>query len=172
MSQISVVIAARERASRTACVRILQPEKNIGVVAEASSSLEAVIAVATLIPRILLLDVGLSRRNGVALIPVLRQRSPRSKVILLVQRSSEAQILAALSRGAQGYLEMRVLPAFLAKAVRAVDAGEAWVPRKMVAKVVDRLARLTSQEATRRRAVKVRSIRSSKSTRLRIVKTA
>jgi hypothetical protein len=27
--------------------------------------------------------------------------------------------------------------------VRAVDAGEAWVPRKMVAKIMDRMARLT-----------------------------
>lgn len=172
MSQISVVIAAHERASRDACARILQPEKNIRVVAEASSSLEAVIAVANLMPRILLLDLSLSRRNGVALITVLRERSLRSKVILLVQRSSEAQILEALSRGAQGYLETRMLPTFLAKAVRAVDAGEAWVPRKMVAKVVDRLARFTSREETRRRAVKARSIRSSKSPRLRIVKTA
>lgn len=50
----------------------------------------------------------------------------------------------ALSHGAQGYLERKALRAFLPKAVRVVDAGEPWVPRKMVAKILARLARLTA----------------------------
>lgn len=152
MPPISVVIADRERASRVACLRLLEHEKNIKVVAEARSSLEAVIAAATLKPRILLLDLGLSRRDGIAVLSTLRQRSPRSKVILLVGRASETRLLELLSHGAQGYLEKRVLRTFLPKAVRVVNAGEAWVPRKMVGKIVDRLARLTTRQKARPRA--------------------
>jgi DNA-binding NarL/FixJ family response regulator len=145
MPPISVVIADRERARRTACLRLLQHTKRFRVLGEARSSMEA-IAAAKLRPRILLLDLSLSPGRSVVLLRVLRQKSPRTKVILLIGRASEARILEALSRGAQGYLEKKVLRAFLLKAVRVVDAGEAWVPRKMVAKIIDRLARLRSRE--------------------------
>jgi DNA-binding NarL/FixJ family response regulator len=62
-------------------------------------------------------------------------------MILLTRRSSEAPILEVLCLGARGYLKETDISAFLPKAVRQVEAGEAWVPRKMVAKIVDRLAR-------------------------------
>lgn len=142
MPPITVVIADREPASRAACLRLLQPEKGIRVVGEARDGPE-VIAAAKRKPRLLLLDFRLARGNGVALLRALRQRSPRTKVILLTRRASEAQILDGLSHGARGYLDKEVLRTFLPKAVRVVDAGQAWVPRKMVAKILDRLARLT-----------------------------
>jgi DNA-binding NarL/FixJ family response regulator len=169
MPSISVVIADREKARRAACLRFLQPEKRIQVVAEARSSMEAIAAAVRFKPCILLLDLSLSREKGVALLPALRQKSPRTKVILLIGRASEARILEALSHGAQGYLEKKVLRAFLPKAVRVVDAGEAWVPRKMVPKIIDRLARLTVREARWRRGVGLRSVR-PRSNRLRLVK--
>ena len=143
MPPITVVIADREKASRAACLRLLRPEKGIRVVGEARSGLEA-IAVTRLMPRILLLDVNMAAGNGVALLRILRQKSPRTKVILLTRRASEARILDVLSHGARGYLEKKVLRTFLPKAVRLVDAGQAWVPRKMVAKILDRLAHLTA----------------------------
>ena len=58
--------------------------------------------------------------------------------------ASEARTLEALAHGARGYLDKALLTTFLARAVRVVDAGEAWVPRKMVARIMDRLAGLTT----------------------------
>ena len=169
MPPISVVIADREKACRAACLRLLQPEKRVQVVAEARSSMEVIAAAVMFKPRILLLDLSLSREKGVALLPALRQKSPRTKVILLIGRASEARILEALSHGVQGYLEKKVLRAFLPKAVRVVDAGEAWVPREMVPKIIDRLARLTFREERWRWRVGLRSVR-PRSNRLRLVK--
>ena len=143
MPPITVVIADREKASRAACLRLLRPEKGIRVVGEARSGLEA-IAAAKLRPRILLLDVNMAAGNGVALLRVLRQKSPRTKVILLTRRASQARILDVLAHGARGYLDKKAFRTLLPKAVRLVDAGQAWVPRKMVAKILDRLAHLTA----------------------------
>lgn len=143
MGPLTVVVAHRENASRKQCTRLLRPEKRIRVVAEARSGLEAVAITARLRPRILLLDLNLAWINGFGLLPVLRQKSPETRVVLVTSRASDSRILEALSHGALGYLEKRALPTFLAKAVLAVDAGEAWVPRKMVARLVDRLAHLT-----------------------------
>jgi DNA-binding NarL/FixJ family response regulator len=142
MSPVTVVIAARQRASRSACLRLLQAQKGIRVVGAVRTEAEAFAAAGRIRPRVLLLDFSLFRRDGARVLSVLRERSPRTKVILLTDRASEARILDGLSRGALGYLERRALRTYLAKAVRAVNAGEAWVPRKMVAGILGRLLRL------------------------------
>ena len=114
------------------------------MVGEAKNGLEAITSTGRLRPRILLLDLALARAQGSPLIPALRQKSPQTKVILLTDGASEARTLEALSHGARGYLDKALLTTFLARAVRVVDAGEAWVPRKMVARIMDRLAGLTT----------------------------
>lgn len=144
MPSVTVVIAHRKKASRARCLRLLRHEQGIRVVGEARTLIE-VIAAAKRKPRILLLDLSLSKGDGVELLPILRQDSPRTRVILLTDRTSEARILDALSQGVRGYLEKKFLRTFLPKAVRLVDAGGAWVPRKLVAKILNRLVRLTTR---------------------------
>jgi len=78
-------------------------------------------------------------------------------VILLTYRASETQILEALSHGALGYLEKRLINIFLPKAVRKVDAGEAWVSPKMVAKTIERLAFLTASQEGRKGGIGLKS---------------
>jgi DNA-binding NarL/FixJ family response regulator len=145
---ITVVIAAPDRAQRAACLRLLAPEKGIRVLGQARSGLE-VLASARLKPRVLLLDLDLSRGGGSALLPALRRKSPGTKVILVAGRASAARILEALCHGARGYLDQKVLRTFLPKAVRTVDAGQAWVPRTMVPRIVERLARLAAPAVER-----------------------
>ena len=141
---ISVVIAERQRSDREACLRLLEAEGGIRVVGEARSGLETISCTGRFRPRVLLLDLALTRTQGSPLIPALRQKSPHTKVILLTDGASETRTLEALAHGARGYLDKALLTTFLVRAVRVVDAGEAWVPRKMVARIMDRLAGLTT----------------------------
>lgn len=141
MAPITVFLADRKRTRRAACLRLLRPEKGVQVVGEARSGLEA-LAAARRRPRLLLLDWALATGGEFALLRILRKQSPKTKVLLLTRPTSQARLLDALAHGARGYLDARALRRFLPKAVRLVDAGEAWVPRKMVAKILDRLPRL------------------------------
>ena len=143
MPVISIVIADRGKAGRAASRRLLEPEKDIRVVGEARSCLGAATAAEKLKPSIMLLDLALIDGDSTALLPVIRRKSPRTRVLLISDRTSDARTLEALSHGARGYLDKATLGTYLSRAVRAVNAGEAWVPRKMVAKIMDRLARLT-----------------------------
>ena len=149
MTPITVLIADHEKARRAVCLRLLEPEEGIRVIGEARTDLEAVTATIKLKPRILLLGLNLLKGKHDALLMTLRQKSPQTRVILLTGRSQEAGIVEALSHGSRGYLEEKVLATFLPKAVRCVDAGEAWVPRKMVARIIERLASLTAKSQER-----------------------
>jgi DNA-binding NarL/FixJ family response regulator len=146
MPPITVLIADRDEAKRAACARVLLPENGIQVVGRAQNELETLSATAKLKPRILLLGLDLLQKKKILLLCALRQKSPRTKVILLTRHTPETRILEAFSYGARDFLEEKGLGAFLAKAVRCVDAGEAWVPRKMVARIIERLAHLTACE--------------------------
>jgi DNA-binding NarL/FixJ family response regulator len=136
----TVLIADFEKAGRATCQRLLLPEKKIKVVGEARCGLEAMTAAAKLKPRVLLLDPSGLEGEGVSLVSTLLEKSPKTRIILLSERASDADILDALSQGALGYLAKPALTTYLTKAVRAVAAGEAWVPRRMVGKLIDQLA--------------------------------
>ena len=146
MAIITILLAHHEKSTRNAYLRLLGPEKGIQVTAEARSGLEVIRATAQLHPHILLLDWNLSQRSGITLLRVLRRKSPRTKVIVLSHGVSEARILEALSHGALGYLEDKLVTPFLVKAVRLVGAGGVWVPRKMVPRIVSHLIRLAASE--------------------------
>jgi len=139
MPTITVLIADGDKASRALSMNILQPEIGISVVGIARNGLEAIMAAGGLKPRILLLNLNLLKGKGDNLLRALRRKSPRTKTILLTRRASAIQILEALSNGALGYLTEKAVNSFLPKAVRQVEAGEAWVPRKMASMIVDRL---------------------------------
>ena len=142
---VNILIADPERASRNAATRVIQSLRGMRVVGEATTGQEAVSATARLKPRVILLDLQLSSEFGASLISVLRRRSARSRVILLVGRASEDRIVEALSHGAVGCVTKKEIPLFLSKALEAVAAGEAWMSRKLVPKIVDRLAEYTAR---------------------------
>jgi len=142
---ISVLIADPDKKSRAACVRALHGVRGVHVVGEAGTGLEAVSATAKLKPRVVLLDLELSSEFGASLISVVRRKSARTRVILLVGRASEERILEALSHGAVGCVTKKDTERFLPEALEAVSSGEAWMSRKLIPKIMDRLADFTAR---------------------------
>ncbi len=143
MSIITTLIADHQSAYHAACLDTLKIDGDIRVVGTAQNVLDVVSAAAKLKPRILLLGFTLFHESGYALLLALRQESPGTKVILLCEHASKGEVLNALRYGAKGCLEKKDIHAFLAKSVRAVDAGEAWVPRRITTAIAERLFRLS-----------------------------
>jgi DNA-binding NarL/FixJ family response regulator len=141
---ITVLIADREKRRSDMCLGLLRRTKRVRVVGTARTSQEAVVA-ADLKPQILLYDLKMNRKNSVPPLMLIRVKSPQTKVILLTGKASEAKIIEAISQGARGYLGPTLVRRFLVKAVQVVHRGESWVSRAMVAKIIDRLARLSLQ---------------------------
>lgn len=151
MPQITVVIADSDTRRRGTCMRLLQGVRGITILATLGTVRET-IETAVHQPHVLLLDLKMARANDAATLPLLRTKSPRTQIILLTGQASDAHVLAGIAQGARGYLDGKLLTRFLVKAVHAVAAGESWVSRAMVGKLIDQLARLTAQGRRVRRA--------------------
>src|SRR5437762_9646868 len=136
----------REDVCRATYQHILESEKDIQIVREVHSGNEALQAAMKFRPDILVLDWNLLGVNVSSLLPSLIEAVAKTKTILLTRRSSAQRILNALSYGAHGYIAQTSLQAFLVKAVRIVCAGESWVPRKMLGKILEQLVALMSRQ--------------------------
>jgi len=146
---ITVVIADSKKQDRLRCHAALQTEDGIQVIGEAASRREVLAAMKGK-PRILLLDFKLSHVQPDSLVSTVRRESPQTRVVLMTDRATESRIVDALSQGARGYLWKDMIAPHLPRTVRVVDAGEAWIPRMMVALLLDRLAHLSDSPASRR----------------------
>ena len=150
MPPITVVIGDTDKRRLGTCVRLLRAARGITVVATAGAVRDTIGTVVHQ-PNLLLLDLKMTRANDAATIPLVRTKSPHTQIILLTGRASDGQVLTAISQGARGYLDAKLLRPFLVKAVRAVAAGESWVSRAMVGKLIDQLASLVMQDGRPRR---------------------
>lgn len=140
LPSVSILIADSDKASRAAATRAIQKLRGMRVVGEAGTGLEAVSLTGRLKPRVVLLDLNLSSEFGASLISILRRKSSRTRVILLVGRAPETRIIEALSHGAVGCVSKTNMGRFLPEALEAVAAGEAWMSRTLIPKIMDRLA--------------------------------
>ena len=114
------------------------------VIGEARNGREAIAIVGRLDPDILTLDIDLPGIGGLEVLPVIRWCSPKTKVIVLSGHDEEAIILEALELGAMGYI-VKSDGTNVEKAIRAVQRGEVWARRRVLARVLDHLVGLTGR---------------------------
>ena len=146
LPSVSILIADSDKASRAAAARAIQSLRGMRVVGEAGTGIEAVSMTGRLKPRVVLLDLNLSSEFGASLISVLRRKSSRTRVILLAGQAPVTRIIEALSHGAVGCVSKNNMARFLPEALEAVAAGEAWMSRKLIPKIMDRLAAFVESE--------------------------
>ncbi len=139
---IRTVIADDHTLLREGLRALLGAEADIDLVGEASDGPETLDMVESLKPDVLLLDTSMPSGEGVELMPELCERSPGTRAILLLGRPDEDMIVRALARGARGCVLKSAPAAQLVKAIRAVFNGEVWAGQRVVARVVDELARV------------------------------
>lgn len=128
---------------REGLVSLLQREEDLRIVGEAGSIAQAIALLRNCDPDVLLVDaelpdLGESCRGIRQLLAVY----PLMQVILLNQDESRDRFLQALQNGARGYLTKNYSLSGLVQSVRAIQRGEAVIPRAMVGHLLDELTRL------------------------------
>jgi len=117
----------------------LQPDMT--VVAEAANGQQAIELYRKHTPDVTLLDLRMPVLSGIEAAEGIRREYPRAKLIALTTYGGENDIRRALSAGVQAYLTKDVLHEELLKAIRAVYAGQTYLPAPVAASLAAQLPR-------------------------------
>jgi DNA-binding NarL/FixJ family response regulator len=101
---IRVLAADDQRVVREGLALVLGLLPGVEVVGTAADGDEAIDMAHRLSPDVVLMDLRMPRRDGLAAIRVLRDECPRIKVIVLTTYADDRSVLDALRAGARGYL--------------------------------------------------------------------
>ncbi len=124
---IRVVIADDQTLMRQGLRSLLGISEEVAVVGEAADGDEALDRVAELAPDVLLLDLRMPGRDGIATLEALRERGSEVPVLVLTTFDDDELVLRALRAGTRGYLLKDVALEELVGAIRALAAGETLV---------------------------------------------
>jgi len=98
---------------------------------------QALNAVEKMQPSVILLNYSVRSLDTESYIKLLLNVSKNSKIVVIADDLSDENILICLIAGARGYQEIKQLNRYLVKMIKVIDAGEAWITRRMVAKLLD-----------------------------------
>ena len=122
-----LVVEDFEPFRRFICSKLAEDRK-LRVIGEASDGLEALRKAEELKPELVLLDIGLSKMNGIEAGRQLRKLDSKSKIIFVTQESSAEVVQEALSLGS--YVWKASAEYDLLAAVESVISGKRFVSSK------------------------------------------
>ncbi|MCO5220432.1 MAG: response regulator transcription factor [Thermomicrobiales bacterium] len=104
---------------------MLSAIREFQVVGEAETGMEAVTLVQETGADIVLMDLQMAGMGGIVAIRELRQRSPRTRALVVTLFEDDDSVFLSLRAGAQGYVLKDAHEEEFVRAIRAVAAGEA-----------------------------------------------
>lgn len=106
---------------------LLENEKDIEIIGEASSAKEAIEAATILKPNVILMDIGLPDLSGIDATREIKKRAPEASIVALTIHEDEEYFFKMLEAGATGYVPKRAAPDELLTAIRAAATGQVYL---------------------------------------------
>ncbi len=130
---INVVIVSDDLISS----KVLMNETDMTIHIVKPTHLERLVdQVAAYAPNIIVIDDSNTKLNIDILSYVCSLQCPDAPIIVLIENSPDFVMLQSSAFKVRGYISREQRP-LLAKAIRVVNDGEAWLPRKLVAEMLD-----------------------------------
>ncbi len=127
MSRLRVMIVEDHALVRAGMRALLEKIDGIDVVSAVGDGWEAVKAVQTDAPDLVLMDIAMPELNGLDATSRIVKESPATRVILLSMHANEEYLQQALQSGALGYLLKGAELAELELAIKTVSRGESYL---------------------------------------------
>ena len=127
MPPITVLIAEDHALLADALQMLLSTQADMHCVGAVHDGAQALVQTLALKPAVLLLDLGLPRLDGLAVVGALKQAGSTTRVLVVTARLDAASVRAALSLGAAGYLPKDEDSDELLLALRRVAQGRRYI---------------------------------------------
>ena len=138
---IRVLIADDQALVRGGFRMILEAQKDIKVVGEASDGREALDRTRELAPDVVLMDIRMPELDGLEATRQLLDADGETRVLILTTFDADEYVYDAMKAGASGFLLKDVRPEQLAEAVRVVAAGEALLAPAITRRLIEDFVR-------------------------------
>lgn len=133
---VRVVVADDHALVRQSIVKAVAGEEGMELVAEVADGLAALQAVATHEPDLVILDIAMPGRDGLAVAEQLRGTHPQIAVLLLSMHDDDASLQRAVSLGVKGFVSKSASVDELLEALRAVRDGGSFLSSGVASRVM------------------------------------
>jgi DNA-binding NarL/FixJ family response regulator len=133
---IRVLMADDHVIFRDGLRKLLESEEDIEIVGEASNGNECVHMLTKLKPDILLLDLRMPGKDGLAVLEEVNLGFLTTRVIVLTEAEEERDAVRAMRLGARGIVPKQTARDLLVKSIRRVYSGEIWLNNRLTAEVM------------------------------------
>jgi len=136
--KIRILVADDHFVVRMGLTALVNTEPDLEVVGEAVDGAQAVHAFDEHRPDLVLMDLRMPVKDGVWATAEIRARHPNARVLMLTTFDGDTDIHRAIEAGAQGYVLKNSTGEKLIPALRAVAAGQRWIPKEIATRLASR----------------------------------
>jgi DNA-binding NarL/FixJ family response regulator len=149
---IRLVLADDHRLVLNGLELFLRQEPDFEVLACCHDGLETLQAVRQLRPDILILDLCMPSKDGLAVLRELHEAEIPTRVVLLTAALDEDSLLEAMRLGVGGVVLKEMTMPLLIQCIRKVYGGDQWLERRSVGRAIEKMLR---REAGTREVAKI-----------------
>ncbi len=140
---IRIVIAEDQASVRRGAMMLLSMEPDMEVVGQARNGVEAVELALLLHPDVVLMDLHMPVKGGVAATREITKARPDTQILVLTTLDDDETVFEAVRAGAQAYLLKDVSEDELLETIRALRRGESRLTPQIARKVMDQFRQLS-----------------------------
>jgi DNA-binding NarL/FixJ family response regulator len=143
---IRIVIAEDQASVRRGTAMLLATVSDMECVGQAANGVEAVQLAQLLKPDVVLMDLHMPLKGGVAATREITAANPQTQILVLTTLDDDETVFEAVRAGAQAYLLKDVSEEELLETIRALRRGESRLTPQIARKVMDQFRRLSRND--------------------------
>ena len=142
MTRARILLADDHDLFREGLAGLIDAQPDLAVVGQGADGLEALALARDLRPDLIVIDIKMPVCDGLEATRLIRAEWPEARIVILTVHDEDAKLFEAIKAGASGYLLKDTNSADFLRGVRGALAGEAALPPKLAARLIDEFARL------------------------------
>lgn len=136
---LRILIVEDDPMMQLGLTQALEDYPHFTIVGQANDGYAGVEKAIALKPDVIVMDIGLPRLDGIAATQQIRAKLPDVRIVVLTSHTSETEIIAALSSGADAYCVKGADVERLVTAIAAAQEGAVYLDPKIARRVIDHL---------------------------------
>jgi DNA-binding NarL/FixJ family response regulator len=147
MTRSRILLVDDHALFREGLAGVIDAQPDLEVVGQAGDGLEALVLARDLRPDLIIMDINMPVCDGLEATRLIRSEVLATRILILTIHDEDEKLFDAIRAGASGYLLKNTHATDFLRGVRNVLAGEAALPARLAARLLDEFARLAPRVA-------------------------